>query len=186
MRGLSLNDLFVVGLGLDITGAWLLGHGLLVSPADMVRRAGTFPGSNPWMVVSAAEDKVDGYFGLGGLLAGFALQAVAYTLTIGSGGGDETGWNFSLIALSLAVVVSGTVYVAWRRLRRRLVLWVLLGPARVDINDGTIADKPFAPSLNGYATVLGYELREGEDGPAYARRVFPVTDVYPRGHREPE
>jgi hypothetical protein len=43
---LSLTDLFIVGLGLDITGAILLAKGLLISPATLRRpRAWNYPSS---------------------------------------------------------------------------------------------------------------------------------------------
>lgn len=180
MDHLTLNDLFVVGLALEITGGWLLGRGLLASPLDLARRAGAFMGANPHAVVSAAENKVDGAFGLGALLGGFAVQAVGYFLIIGNGGGDEIGWCRALVAAGLGMLAAVALLVAWMRSRRRLVLRTLRGPARYDVNSGEMVDIPFAWALCSYAEALGCHRREGEDNLAFARRVYGDIDFQPR------
>lgn len=168
---------------MDITGGWLLGRGLLASPVELAQRAGAFLGANPHASLGAARDKVDAYFGLGALMLGFALQGVGYAVTIGSGGGNEVGWERALVALAMAIAGGAAVMFVWRIARERLVRHVLIGAAHYDTNTGEMADKPFAPTLNVYARLLGYEIREGEDGPAFAERVFGVADVYPTGQR---
>jgi hypothetical protein len=177
-----LNDLFLVGLAMDMTGGWLLGRGLLVSPIDLARRAGSFAGENPYAVVSAANDKVDGYFGLGALGGGFLLQAIGYVFLIGRGGANETGWCRAVVALALGVLAGAAVLAAWRYFRHRLLLRTLLGPAHMEYGTGKLADKPFAPRLNGFAEAMGYERHEEEDSVAFAQRVFGTMPMYPTGY----
>lgn len=170
---------------MDITGGWLLGRGLLVSPIDLARRAGAFIGSNPHAVVSAAEDKVDGYFGLGALVGGFVLQAIGYAFVIGRRAGNEFGWGPALVAIALALITGVAVVTAWKRLRHRLLLHALVGPARLEMGTGMMADKPFAPTLNAYAEAMGYEKREDENSVAFAQRVFGNRPMYATGYQNP-
>lgn len=47
MDAFSLDDLFTIGIGLDLVGAYVLGKGLLAPPAIIIRGAGSYygPGS---------------------------------------------------------------------------------------------------------------------------------------------
>src|SRR5262245_54836778 len=82
-----LQDLFAIGLGFDIAGAFLLALGLLVSPREIARRSAIYPGFNSALMASQARDRADGEIGLVSLVAGFVLQALAYALTLGGLGG---------------------------------------------------------------------------------------------------
>ena len=72
----ALTDSFVVGLGCDLVGAWLLARGLIASAPAIVLRGTTFYGNSDSESFSAAEDRVDAWFGVGVLILGYALQAV--------------------------------------------------------------------------------------------------------------
>ena len=70
---LSIEDLFLAGLGFDVAGAVLLGRSLLWSPADARRRTGMWIGFNAADLAAAARDRADAIFGIFGLATGFVL-----------------------------------------------------------------------------------------------------------------
>lgn len=114
---LSLTDLFLVGLGLDITGAWLLAKGLLISPASISSIAVSRVGGNPETTRDRCSSRVDAEFGILYLAGGFALQAVGYALEI-SGVETETGTGRLLMALGLALIVAVSAFMAYTRLHK--------------------------------------------------------------------
>jgi hypothetical protein len=79
---LIVADLFVVGLALDLAGAFLLSRGLLAAYPTLTRRAGTYWNGNPHVAVGLAEDRIDGRFGVTYLALGFGLQVVGYVLDL--------------------------------------------------------------------------------------------------------
>ncbi len=117
---LSLTDLFLVGLGLDVTGAWLLAKGLLISPASISSIAVSRVGGNPETARDRCSSRVDAEFGVLYLAAGFALQAVGYALEI-SGVETETGAGRLLMALGLTLIVSVSAFATYAQLRKERV-----------------------------------------------------------------
>ena len=105
MDCLSLTDLFIVGLALDITGAILLAKGLLISPATISSVSATLWGGNPETARDRCRNRVDGEFGVAYLAGGFFLQAVGYSLDIG-GVPSETGTDRLIAALGMALIVA--------------------------------------------------------------------------------
>lgn len=118
---LSLTDLFLVGLGLDISGAILLAKGLLLSPRELAM-LNTMYGSGEGVHRDRCRNRALGEFGVTYLTAGFILQAVGYALEIG-GHPSTTGTSRLLAALVLTAAV---VAVAWTG-------WALLNSRRVDV-----------------------------------------------------
>ena len=112
MDFLSLTDLFLVGLALDVTGAVLLAKGLLISPAMISVVSGTYWGSNKGEAEDRCRNRVDAEFGIGFLAAGFVLQAVGYSLDIG-GVPTETGTDLLLAGLAMAAVAAGVAVAAY-------------------------------------------------------------------------
>jgi len=102
---LSLTDLFIVGLALDITGAILLAKGLLISPATISDISATLWGGNPETARDRCRNRVDAEFGVAYLAGGFFLQAVGYSLDIG-GVSSETGTSRLLAALGMALIAA--------------------------------------------------------------------------------
>jgi hypothetical protein len=86
---LIVADLFVVGLALDLAGAFLLSRGLLAAYPTLTRRAGTYWNGNPHVAVGLAEDRIDGRFGVTYLALGFGLQVVGYVLDLAFNPGAE-------------------------------------------------------------------------------------------------
>jgi hypothetical protein len=83
--GFALSDFFVVGLGCDLFGAWLLARGVIADPSVIVLRTGNYWGGNPAATVAAADGRVDARFGVGVPLIGYALQA------LGTSSGSDSG-----------------------------------------------------------------------------------------------
>ncbi len=107
-----MTDLFLVGLALDVTGAWLLAKGLLISALAISRISATLWGGNPETAHDRCANRVDAEFGLTYLAAGFLLQAIGYSLEI-AGVETGTGGRRLLAALTLSLVVAALAVVAY-------------------------------------------------------------------------
>ena len=192
---LSLIDTFIVGLALDITGAYLVARGLLLSPAE-IASLGTWGGAEVGVQVDRMEDRIDARTGIGALFAGFGLQGVGYLLTLG-GVDVATGLCEVIASLGLALLVAAAWLWLWRRTRagriRRLLVRVALsrngsGDPGDERRDGWTYQK--AKLLVRYGEGAGYQLLPGEreQWELYARRVFGVAlrreDI--NSSREPE
>lgn len=114
-RYLSLTDLFLVGLALDICGAVLLAKGLLLTPRD-IARLNTFWGINEGALRDRIQNRVYAEFGMLYLGIGFTLQAVGYSLEIG-GVETETGACRLIVAFAMAAGAVGAALAAWVPLR---------------------------------------------------------------------
>lgn len=180
---LSVSDLFTVGLGIDVAGAYLLARGLLASPAVMARRRKRWSDFNPSLAVAQAEDKVDAMFGLSALGIGFFIQTVGYVLTL-AGIGGATGGSAALFGIALAVIAAALILVGHRYARTRgvktqLIRIAMFSSARS--GDEERLEKPSAQQLYYYGVEMGVDplpdesaAREAEGYVAYARRVFGV------------
>ena len=158
-----VQDLFAIGLGFDIAGAFLLALGLLVSSREIARRSAIYPGFNSSLMVSYARDRVDGAIGLVALVVGFILQAVGYALTFGGVGGIDTNGGFrrGAAALTLSALGAAFVLLAWKLIRQPLVNRTLVGVAHLnyEVDPMERNDKPYPgvlslsrePSLGGPA-----------------------------------
>jgi hypothetical protein len=172
MSGLfDIQDLFAVGLGFDISGGYLVAHGLLLTPRDVARLSSTYIGFNPHEAVARSRDRIDVMFGLFFLLLGFALQALGYVLSVGGFCNSEpsTGKAITAVALVGAVVVLSQ-WIA-RLTRQHILLGYLVNVARQD-DDGTQVEYPLDERIVPIAKVLGFEAGDDEDALALAQRVF--------------
>jgi len=112
----GFNDLFAVGLGCDLAGAYLLAQGLLTSPDAEYRRTMSQNSFASWNV-RAAEDRADGRAGVIGLCTGFLLQAVAYVLQIGGVSSHTNGTGAGVVA-AVCVAAGLTAVLAFARTTR--------------------------------------------------------------------
>ena len=141
MDYLSLTDLFLVGVALDISGAILLAKGLLLSPRELAR-LNTFWGVGYGQHEDRCRNRVAGEFGVAYLVCGFILQAAGYLLAV-SGTPDETGSARVVVAVVLALVVGGIAWAAWGLLHQLRIEALLAaiereGPAASrEINEAT-------------------------------------------------
>ncbi|HEX3563553.1 MAG TPA: hypothetical protein VHU24_12000 [Solirubrobacterales bacterium] len=115
MDYLSLTDLFIVGLALDITGAILLAKGLLISPEAISSVSATLWGGNPETARDRCRNRVDAEFGVAYLAGGFLFQAIGYSLDIG-GVPSETGADRLFAALGMALIAAAIAVGAYIRL----------------------------------------------------------------------
>jgi len=108
---LSLTDLFLIGLALDVCGAVLLAKGLLLGPRD-IARLNTYWGINEGALSDRIQNRVYAEFGMLYLGVGFGLQAVGYSLEIG-GIEAGTGPCRLIVAFAMATGVVGVASAAW-------------------------------------------------------------------------
>lgn len=119
MDHLSLVDLLLVGLVLDISGAILLARGLLLSPREL-SMLNTNWGVGYGQHEDRIRNRVSGEFGVAYLVGGFTLQVVGYSLAI-SGTPTHTGGGRLLVAWVLALAIGGLAWGAWASLRGRRI-----------------------------------------------------------------
>lgn len=179
MELLAVQDLFVVGLGLDIAGAYLVARGLLASNLEIALRAAGYWGSSPPTAVTNAQNKVDGWIGLISLVLGFVLQAVGYFVILSGRADDEVSVGRALAAIGLGVAAILLVLGVWRRIRRPWLKRTLIEAARVDsrAQPPTFREHPFGGQLRLFGVAAGFEALHDETDLAYAQRVFDVDNV---------
>jgi hypothetical protein len=118
MSCLSLTDLFLIGLALDLSGAFLLAKGLLISPARMNELTETVFGGGmaPAAEEGHFENRIDAEIGVIYLGVGFGLQVLGYMLDI-AGVHSATGTGRLIVGAALAVGTLGLAWLAWSVLR---------------------------------------------------------------------
>ncbi len=176
---LAVEDLFTVGLGFDIGGAYLLARGLLAPPPLLASRTASFYGSNAYAVVSQAEDRIRGLFGLGSLVLGFSLQAIGYAIVLSGQGTTSFSTSRGVLALALAAVPVVSVVGAERLVRPQLRRRLLIDVARFDVSLQETMDQPSAAALVGFGRVLECDPLNGEEPQDYAKRAWSVAEPRP-------
>jgi hypothetical protein len=178
----SIDDLFTVGVSFDLLGGYLLGRGLLASPAQIARRGSTRWDWNFADMLGQIQAGADGRIGLISLCFGFMLQAGGYVALI-AGASVKTGGARAGMAVALAMVAGIAWYIALRIVHLRVVKRLIVDVARADSVSGELAEHPDAGKLLAFGQELGYLLTEvpGPGNPGvlgrYARRHFGVDQV---------
>jgi hypothetical protein len=176
-----ISDLFTVGIGFDLAGAYLLGRGLFTTPATILQRSTPRYDFHPGIAVGHAEDRVDAEAGISLLVLGFSIQVIAYALA-DLGATNRGSATAIVIAVGLAAATAGCASVVWLRLLRRRRLWRLL----IEMSHYDKAfrrhELPSAHRLQDFGMALHLDALAAEVTPlggaaAYARRVFGVRDV---------
>lgn len=175
-----IEDLFALGIGLDVAGAYLLARGLLQSPRALARGA-TYGGLYPGGLVDAIEERVTGSLGIGALLLGFVFQAAGYALVLGIGATGDTSVGRAITAIAIgaiavAAIVGGERLMHGWRFRR-----LLIRVAREDVKTSVTCDAARVDILARVAEYLGHQRGDDETRAAFARRIWGVDDV-----REPD
>jgi hypothetical protein len=179
----SLEDLFVVGIGFDIAGAYLVGRGLLASALVVARRSTSNLGYSGQLATSQIEDKMDGAVGLAALVLGFILQATGYAFVLSRQPSEKGDLATAITALALALVAITFVLGVWRLIRLPLVKREAISVARVNVyaQPVEVKERPYGRLLVAYGEELGFELRTDETDEAYAQRVFGMSEIEPGG-----
>jgi len=180
---LSVTDLFVVGLALDLTGAVFLLRGLLISP-KAIARLGTWHGVEVGDTLDRCENRVDAFYGGFGLLLGFLLQGIGYVLELSGveGGAGNDRLLGALVVGLAAVALSLLLYFATRR---RVLKMTLIQVAKAREGTGDLGDEEGPQwtrqkviKLARLAEAAGWpRLDSDQDGITrvnYIRRVFGI------------
>lgn len=183
MRNLSLTDLFVLGLGLDLAGAVLIARGLLISPAAMAR-LNTWGGLESGSTVDRARNWVDAFFGVVYLGLGFACQAAGYFAELGGSAPKSGGYRTLWAALILAITLALALLLWWaskeRGLKRLLIAVASNKPGGSESETeirGWTREKALRLRELGEAAGWKAEGAELEEGGVvdYAQRVFSLN-----------
>lgn len=174
---LHVDYLFLVGLGCDIAGAYLLAEGLLLPVLQIRSLSSTFVGFNPAEVRARLDDKIDGRFGMSSLVVGFVIQVIGYAVSLGVSSGPARSWTFAAIGILLAAITFAIVLGAHRLARGRLQRRALIELARYN-NHGKRMDKPYGALLLVFSDERPIE---GETQAEYAKRVWRVNDIIEGG-----
>ena len=174
---IALEDLFLLGLGLDIVGAGLLLKSVTVGYAEIAALSGSYWGANDKQMVARAVDRLRGKTAGVLIVLGFLSQALGYLVIVGRrseadpAGGQVVG---GLLVVALAVV-SGLVV-------DRVVQRVRLKDSFVELAryqpPSTRHDRPVFTRLLQLGEVHWPRL-DGESDVAYLRRVFPKPEWQP-------
>ncbi len=180
---LSVSDFFVVGLGFDLVGAYLLARGLRFKPSRLALKAGSFFDGNPNVVVGGIEDRVDGSFGLVYLVLGFGLQAVGYAIDLSLAPQEDGDELRTVMAILLTTVVVGLALGYWWLRREHHIKRWLVEMAHWHASHATKEPKrapaPMPGVLASYGEIwFGQDSRDdGELHDAYVKRMFGISRV---------
>jgi hypothetical protein len=180
---LSIEDLFLAGIGFDVAGAYLAARGLLQSTRQLAISGGTVWALERPRAPYAAEDVIRGRIGLGALGIGFMLQAAGYAGTLAGAAVHHGVWQV-VLGLALAVLCALSVLVFEKAVRSPWRDQLLVRVARFDPDANGLRDRPMAHLLAGYGEELGKVRQPGEEDVAYCRRVFGV-EAEPRPNAAP-
>ena len=172
---LQVTDLFAVGIGFDIAGAYLLARGLLISPHGLWVRF-TIAGAGT-RFVDEAKDRVMAVVGLGALASGFMIQAFGYALSLAVEPPNDKSITSALVAVALATLAALLIIgaEAITRVRRLRSLFMAIACADT-VGDGP-AGAPTVRILVVGAPEIGVQRENGEPDEDYARRAFGVDQV---------
>lgn len=170
-----VTDLFAVGIGFDIAGAYLLARGLLINANGLYVRF-TLAGAGT-RFVDEAKDRVMAVIGLGALVFGFTIQALGYALSLAVEPPDDKSVTAALLAVGLATLAVLVIVGVERITRHRRLRSLFMAIARADpVGDGP-AGAPTVRILVTGAPGIGVERENDESDETYARRAFGVEHV---------
>jgi len=180
---LLIEDLFVVGLGVEVVGADLVDRGLLADPQSIARRV-TTRGFHALEAVSQASDRVAASYGLACIGSGFVTQFVGYLLVFSSGGSrvDRPG-PAVVTALVLGVLFALLAGLVYRRTYRRRTKRLLLEIAHSELYGDKLLKLPQADVLRWLGQAFGEPSQDRETDAEYGQRVFGVTEFDPASLR---
>jgi len=182
---ISWSDVFVVGIGFDIAGAYLLAKGLLMSDRQVLGLARSYYGASPDQVVARVDDRIAGTVGVAALVVGFLFQLAGYVINSSIASATTSASIMRGIAAvgiaASAIVVVGIAYLTARPPARRKLL-IRLG--RYD-NDRRLQALPYGAMLLAYGRAAEMALpHDGETQADYSKRVWRVHSITEGGPPE--
>jgi hypothetical protein len=172
------TDAFMLGMGADLAGAYLLARGVLATDRQIARSGATFWGWNAQALVDKVEDRVNAKAGVAALLTGFSAQALGYTLGL-AGWRSPAGLGSLVAALAFCATGFAVTLILWRWRRKAAGKRGLVAVARVDATTGEPCAHPSADVLFSLGMTAGWpgEMVNGlpESRIAYCARVFGVA-----------
>jgi hypothetical protein len=170
-----VTDLFAVGIGFDIAGAYLLARGLLLTPYGLWVRF-TLAGAGT-RFVDEARDRAMAVVGLAALVFGFMIQALGYALSLAVEPPAGKSVTSALVAVGLATLAALAIVSGERITRRRRLRSLFVAIARADTTGDGPAGAPTVRILVTGAPEIGVDRETDESDEAYARRAFGVDDL---------
>jgi hypothetical protein len=174
----TLTDLFVVGLGVELVGAWLIARGLL-APLWVVKSFGTWGGIGAANVVDRARNRVDALFGIAFLAVGFVAQLAGYLAEIH---GDHLAHGRGLLGDSLILLAAamgiplGVWWFFHRRALRAMLVEIAFTPLRADGTKEAENREKSLERLGEYARVLRHGAKLDEGTGPYLHEVYGEPD----------
>lgn len=173
---LTITDLFVVGLGVEIVGAWLIARGLLI-PLPALKNFGTHAGIGVAAVVDRARNRIDGQFGVALLLLGFTLQLLGYLLELDGGEArpEQDRLLTALILLGSSMLLAGGTWRALRdRMFKRALVKIAMAPLRTSGGDIEQPAEKNIEWLASYGIAAGWQRQMYESNATYVKRIFGI------------
>jgi hypothetical protein len=171
---LSILDLFIVGLGVEVFGGYLVAKGLLLSPSAL-KVFGTNAGIGIADVVDRVKSRVDALIGLALLILGFGLQFTGYVLQL-SGDHSAHGRNLLVSAIALFALVVGGACVFWLLVRgplfKRGLVTVAAAPLEIGEHEVEESHEKRIEWLASYGKAARWPALAYESDESYVRRVF--------------
>jgi hypothetical protein len=173
---LTLTDLFVGGLGIEVVGAILIARGLLAR-FSLVKSFGTWGGMGFFDVVDRTRNRVDAFFGVGYLLIGVLAQIVGYLAEADGGGAGPFGGAELLGGLLLLVLGAGGSIGLWFSTNQRAFKAMLVQVAFASLfQEGEIVSEPREKKLwwlSEYARAAQRgEKSEDEDSSVWLEQMY--------------
>jgi hypothetical protein len=181
----SWSDVFAIGIGFDIAGAYLLAKGLLMSDEQVLGLARTYWDGSPDQVVARVDDRIAGATGLVGLVAGFIFQLAGYFISssiaeVSQATSFMRGVATVVFAIGAIAVVAIAYVIARPGQRRRLLIRL----ARYD-QHSRLQPLPYGFYLLTFGRAARMPPpRDGESQADYAKRVWRVPAIIEGGPRD--
>lgn len=170
----TVSDLFVLGIGVELVGAWLLARGLLASPT-VLKSFSTVGAIGVGDVVDRARNRVDAAFGVVYLLIGFLAQLGGYLLQIAGRHGSHGARQLETVLVILALA-AGLAWLLWRCLHpylfKLLLVRIAFAPVRSGEVDFPASEAESLELLARYGKAAKWQGLMYEGDESYVARVF--------------
>lgn len=173
----SVEDLFLAGIGCDITGAVLLAMSATGRLRDLVDQSASRWGWSPPLLIARARDRIRGRTAIAVLIVGFVAQAVGYLLQLATEHPYRPGWGVvggGAISLASGIALGVLLDVLVQRSR--------LKPSLVQIACCRPDQEPLVlPPINKLEALAStkWPRRPEENSRAYVERIFRQVKVGP-------